>query len=57
VGRALARLRELGLDKAAGSDPVFRDLVLARIVEPTSKFDSLRVLAEVGVPARCRTRR
>jgi len=49
---ALQRAYEsLGLDKAAGSDPVFRDLVLARIVEPTSKFDSLRVLAEVGVPA------
>lgn len=40
----------LGLGEAAGSDPVFRDLVLARIVEPTSKFDSLRVLGEVGVP-------
>ena len=49
---ALLRAYEvLGLDEAAGSDAVFRDLVLARIVEPTSKFDSLRVLAEVGVPA------
>ena len=27
---------------------VFRDLVLARIIEPTSKVDSLRVLAETG---------
>ena len=36
----------LGLDRAAGGDEVFRDLVLARIVEPTSKVDSLRVLAE-----------
>ena len=30
---------------------VFRQLVLARIIEPTSKLDSLRVLAEVGVDA------
>lgn len=29
-------------------DPVFRDLVIARIVEPTSKADSLRVLADLG---------
>jgi hypothetical protein len=39
----------LGFDVAAGSDVVFRDLVLARIIEPTSKLDSLRVLAETGV--------
>jgi len=39
----------LGLDHAAGSDEVFRDLVLARIIEPTSKQDSLRVMCEVGV--------
>ena len=30
-------------------DPVFRDLVIARIVEPTSKLDSARVLADLGV--------
>jgi hypothetical protein len=30
---------------------VFRQLVLARIVEPTSKADSLRVLTEAGVAA------
>jgi hypothetical protein len=30
------------------ADPVFRDLVIARIVEPTSKLDSLRVLADLG---------
>lgn len=41
----------LGFDAAAGSDEVFRQLVLARIIEPTSKLDSLRVLAEAGVPA------
>jgi hypothetical protein len=41
----------LGFARAAGGDEVFRQLVLARIVEPTSKQDSLRVLAEVGVDA------
>lgn len=30
-------------------DAVFRDLVIARIVEPTSKIDALRVLADLGV--------
>ncbi len=40
--------RELGLDAAAGGDEVFRDLVLARIIEPVSKLDSLRVLEEAG---------
>src|SRR3954464_9355223 len=39
----------LGFDRVAGADDVFRQLVLARIIEPTSKADSLRVLAEVGV--------
>jgi hypothetical protein len=41
--------RVLGLDAAAGGDEVFRDLVLARIIEPSSKLDSLRVLEEAGV--------
>jgi hypothetical protein len=40
--------RVLGLDAAAGGDEVFRDLVLARIIEPVSKLDSLRVLEEAG---------
>jgi DDE family transposase len=39
----------LGLDDAAGGDEAFRQLVLARIIEPTSKQDSLRVLDEAGV--------
>jgi len=39
----------LGFDVAAGADEVFRGLVLARIIEPTSKLDSLRVLDEAGV--------
>jgi Transposase DDE domain len=41
----------LGFPDAAGGDEVFRQLVLARIIEPASKQDSLRVLEEVGVPA------
>ena len=41
----------LGFDRAAGGDEVFRDLVLARIIEPVSKLDSLRVLEEAGVAA------
>lgn len=43
--------RVLGLADAAGGDEVFRDLVLARIIEPVSKLDSLRVLEEAGVAA------
>ena len=39
----------LGFEQASGRDEVFRQLVLARIIEPTSKQDSLRVLAETGV--------
>jgi len=31
-----------------GFDEVFRDLLLERIVEPTSKADSLRVLEDTG---------
>jgi len=38
----------LGFGAAAGGDVVFRDLVLARIIEPASKLDSLRVLEEAG---------
>ena len=41
--------RVLGLEDAAGGDEVFRHLVLARIIEPSSKLDSLRVLEEAGV--------
>jgi hypothetical protein len=39
----------LGFDRAAGGDAVFRQLVLARIIEPVSKLDSLRVLQEAGL--------
>lgn len=41
--------RDLGFDKI-GTD-AFKQLVLARIVEPTSKADTIRVLAELGVPS------
>jgi hypothetical protein len=41
----------LGFAQATGGDEVFRQLVLARIIEPASKADSLRVLAEAGVAA------
>lgn len=41
----------LGFAEAVEGDEVFRQLVLARIVEPTSKLDSARVLDEVGVEA------
>ena len=39
----------LGFDAAANDDEVYRQLVLARIIEPTSKLDSLWVLAEAGL--------
>jgi hypothetical protein len=49
---ALSRAYDVvGLGAAAGGDEVFRDLVLARIIEPSSKLDSLRVLEEAGVAA------
>jgi hypothetical protein len=38
-----------GFADAADGDEVFRQLVLARIIEPTSKLDSLRVLTEAGI--------
>jgi hypothetical protein len=41
----------IGFPQATGHDEVFRQLVLARIIEPASKQDSLRVLGEAGAPA------
>jgi len=38
----------VGLDRSAGGDEVFKQLVLARIVEPTSKLEAIRVLDEIG---------
>ena len=41
-------LDEVYTELGFADDPVFRDLVLARIIEPTSKLDSIRVLEEIG---------
>ncbi len=41
--------RGLGFDTATGGDEVFEHLVLARIVQPGSKLDSIETLAEIGV--------
>ena len=41
----------LGFEAATGGDEVFRQLVLARLVEPTSKLDTIRVLTELGITA------
>jgi hypothetical protein len=53
MGRLLdvlaAAYRQLGFDEASGGDAVFEQLVTARIIEPTSKQDAARVLAEAGV--------
>jgi len=43
----------LGLTVATGGDEVFRGRVLAWIIEPASKLDSLRVLAEAGIGPAC----
>ena len=44
-----AAWKAAGLDGLDGADEVFRQLVTARLIEPTSKQDSLRVLAEAGL--------
>jgi hypothetical protein len=44
-----AAYARLGFD--AVGDEAFKALVLCRVIEPTSKADTLRVLADVGVPA------
>jgi hypothetical protein len=41
----------LGFGEASGGDMVFRDLVLARIIEPASKLASVRVLEEAAAAA------
>ena len=49
VWEALAAVYvSLGFDRLA--DNAFKALVLSRIIEPTSKADTVRVLAELGVP-------
>lgn len=47
LGAAYARL---GFDDAV-ADEAFRAMVLARVIEPTSKADTVRVLDEIGAPA------
>lgn len=39
----------LGFAAATGDDVVFRDLVVARIIEPSSKLDTIRILDELGL--------
>lgn len=47
---ALTRIyKALGFDDATGDDEVFYQQVIARLVEPTSKYDSLRVIEEIGL--------
>lgn len=49
---ALSRAYDaVGFGAAAEGDEVFRQLVLARIIEPTSKEDSIRVIEETGMAA------
>ena len=41
----------VGFDVACGQDEVFKALVLARLIEPTSKLEAIRVLEEIGIAA------
>ena len=41
----------LGLGDATGGDRAFEQMVVARLIEPTSKADTPRVLSEIGWPA------
>ncbi|WP_297103150.1 hypothetical protein [Tessaracoccus sp.] len=41
--------RSLGFDTATNGDEVFEHLVMARIVHPGSKLDSIETLAEIGI--------
>ncbi|WP_017179257.1 IS1634 family transposase [Actinomyces timonensis] len=41
----------LGLGEAVGGDRAFEQMVAARLIEPTSKADTPRVLSEIGWPA------
>ena len=43
--------QRLGLGEAVGGDRAFEQMVLARLIEPTSKADTPRVLSEIGWPA------
>ena len=46
--------RCLGLGEAVGGDRAFEQMVAARLIEPTSKADTPRVLSEIGWPAPAR---
>ena len=41
--------KAVGLDRLDGADEVFRQLVTARLIEPSSKQDSSRVVADAGM--------
>ena len=43
--------RRLGLGEAVGGDRAFEQMVAARLIEPSSKADTPRVLSEIGWPA------
>ena len=43
--------RRLGLGEAIGGDRAFEQMVAARLIEPSSKADTPRVLSEIGWPA------
>ena len=43
--------RRLRLGEAVGGDRAFEQMVAARLIEPTSKADTPRVLSEIGWPA------
>lgn len=40
---------DLGFDEVADRDELFRQQVLAQLIEPSSKLDSLRVIEETGL--------
>jgi len=42
----------VGLEQTCAGNEVFKQLVLARLIEPTSKLDSIRVLDEIGIKPR-----
>ena len=42
--------RRLGLGEAVGGDRAFEQMVAARLIEPSSKADTPRVLSEIGWP-------
>lgn len=41
--------RAVGLEEACDGDEVFKNLVIARLVQPGSKYDSIETLAEIGL--------